>query len=387
MNVAEKLHEVLEGSKLQGEQVLLPDWGITVTPHIFDLKDTTVGIGFEVSSPHWDRELSERTVGFGDSQETAVGSALGNFIFGMLDGLKPMMKGLGYSCGGCTCEDFKEELTTEFAGKTHNWSMYKSNILGMGIKGSDTKKDNIISNIWDGIRDEVIKRLGNQKLCYVKVFISNSGGDVTCECRINDAQSFEITELMHKYCTNWKVENFALQKMFVYFLQNEDSYIPYPYTEKDIANHVKRAIALIEEKEALETMEEYAELIDILGDEINDNDLAREIFVFLPVICAERAFKTAPTESVGIVIGELPEGEEPQWVYKSQIASFFPILWTTYEGLGNGIMTPDTYKKLAMMSSICATLNQIAEAGHDMSDISRFDITSIFFMAEDYSLR
>ena len=384
MNIAQKLHELLKESELQGESVLLPDWGgVSIYPRVFDATDRTIGIEFYVSCPLWDRELFERVVGFGASQEDAIGSALGNFVFGMLGGVKQMMKDQGYKCGGCTCEVLKEDITTAFADNQHKWSVYKSDVLGMGIKPSDSQDGNILANIYDGVNQEITKRLGNQKLCYVKLFITKNSDDpnsLVCECRINDFASEEIAALMREYCQNWKVDGFALQKMFVMYLQSEDTYTPFPHSQEAITNYVQQAIGLIAK---LKPGDNYFEVADPLGTAIGDKNIAQEIISFLPEMCAEAAFQEmSPPESIGIAIGD----KDAKWFYKTQVTSYYPIQQALQVEF-NKSMTEKMFGALVGISSIYNVLCSMGDSGKDINDLKDVEVACLFHMNDDYTLR
>ncbi|MCL1851425.1 MAG: DUF6348 family protein [Peptococcaceae bacterium] len=374
LDIAQKLHELFTESELQDDCVSFPNWGILVRPQINKLTDNTAQLSFNISSPEWDSEMFETSVGMGDSQENAINMALGSFVFGMMDGIKHMMKDKGYACGQCTCETQTNEIDAEFAGARRHWRVYESNLVVMGNRPKNTET----VAYWRMIADAIKQRLGNQKICYVKIYTARIGDNVTSECRINDIMSPEISEQLAEYVKTWDIEGFGSQKQFFFLVQDENTSSPYPYTPAQIADCVKQAISLFE---SCETDEAYEDFVETLAQRIGDRDLALELYMFLPEMCAETAFDSIDYgEQISICCGGVQEK-----VYKTQLASYYPIFSALHAEFAAGRFANDLYRKYISVSSIYNVISQAKSKGTDLTKGGKIHIS--FGADEAYTLR
>ncbi|MBS4784785.1 MAG: hypothetical protein KH009_01600 [Clostridiales bacterium] len=201
---------------LENGRICLPEWRLTLRPEVEQLQPNAVSLNFYLSSPDWDDPLFECSVALGADTHQALGLASGSFRFSFLQGIARMAAG----------EEPHEELDTTFAGAPHHWSVYLSNVVGLGnspqLEGPQV--------YWNALRDGILRRLGNQKLCYVKVYGAKVNGEVTGECRIDDVKSEELSAVVAKLVESWEVEDFASHKMFFFLRQREDTILPNPYS-------------------------------------------------------------------------------------------------------------------------------------------------------------
>ena len=123
--------------------------------------------------------------------------ALSSFMLSLMPAIVRMERG-----------EYDETLETSFAGRNHRWRATLSDVVGMG----NTPHENMPKFYWNKVKDGVMKRLGNQKLCYVKIYCANVDGDVTGECRVNDIKSKKLSDIIAEIGAQWKPEGFASQK-------------------------------------------------------------------------------------------------------------------------------------------------------------------------------
>ena len=135
-----------------------------------------------------------------------------------------------------------EELVSEFAGEKHNWHAYKSDIVGMG----NNPEGDDIDEFWNLLRDGIIRRLGNQKFVYVKVYAAKNGDSITGECRINDIQSRELSNIVSEIAGKWDTTDFSSKKQFFFITQDEETYLEYPYSEEELEDATVKAVSLFE---------------------------------------------------------------------------------------------------------------------------------------------
>ncbi|MCI8601623.1 MAG: hypothetical protein HFE45_08570 [Oscillospiraceae bacterium] len=263
--------------RIEGDSLYFPNWQIQLRPEIEQITTRGAILNFYLDAPQWGKSLFECSVGMGNDPMAAMGMASGGFLFSF-------MQGIGEMEGG---SEPVERFETQFGGQTHRWRLYISNVVGMG----ESPQLEDIKVYWELLREGVLKRLGNQKLCYVKVYAANSYGQITGECRIDDVPSQELGAMVAEVASGWKIEQFASHKVFFFIRQEEETITPYPYWGEAGYRQVKAAV-----KEAARTFAEccsnnlYDDLPKILEDKLGDPILAAECFSFLPEICAENAF-------------------------------------------------------------------------------------------------
>lgn len=359
------LHELLEEENtIRGDQIIIPSWNMTIQPSIAQLSDQMVSLDFFIHNPAWDRTLYECSAALGKDQDQAMGMAVAGFLFCMMNGVRSMQSGQ---------ESYT--LKTKFGGRSHLWHVYQSDLVGMGA--SPKKADT--SMYWDLLNQDIIKHLGNQKLCYVKIFASKYKDQITGECRVNDIVSRELSQKVYEHTSKWKNEEFASYKQFFFFSQDQEGYVPYPYSYEQIRDFTRQAVRLFEESQ---TQEQYDQYVENLAAQIGDSHLAEEFYSFLPELCAENAFP-------GIEYAEsasLYQKEAATTYYKDQISSYYSIQRALFEGFESGEFTTDIYRQYIAMSSIYSVICQAKEKGADLEkDGGRLALSYGF--SETYEIR
>ena len=323
-------------------------------------------INYYLYSENWDREIFECSASMGENRRQALSLAEQGFIFGIMSGIKYMMK-----------NEFFKEIKTEFNGP-HSWKMYSSDIVAMGdVPDTINPKE-----IWGIIENEIPKYLGNQKISYIKVFAAKNKDDITGECRINDEPIKELGELITQYISNWNTKNFGLKKQFFFAVQDDETYTPYPYNEEQIEKFV---IETAEMFEKVETEKDLDDMLQNFGDKIGDYDLAEELMGFIPEICAERAFPNINyPEKVIIYMGEDKKLE----VNKSQIASYYMIKKAVNHMIDHGHIMKELYHKFISISSAYNVICQALEK--DKVDLTKEEgavISTAYGFSETYKIR
>ncbi|MBD5129524.1 MAG: hypothetical protein HDT43_06325 [Ruminococcaceae bacterium] len=374
--VLESLHGCLETKdEIRDGKIFCPEWNVTITPEIDRLEEKMAILNFHITSPDWEEPLFECCAGMGKDTDTAIGMATGSFLFAFMQGIALMKR-----------EEDGVPLESKFAGHTHRWRVYKSNVVGNGESTDDDAKA-ITAVYWDLLKEHIAKRLGNQKLCYVKIYAAKAVGadeQITGECRINDVPSAELGALVGEIAAKWNVTQFASQKQFFFIKQEPETVLPYPYGENKlgiIREKVKTALELFGK---VQSQEDYDALPDKLADALGDKTLAEECFSFLPEICAENAFnQIAYSEEVQFATknGKLS-------VYKNQLADFYPLghmMFNIFDSGCFGEHTNDLYKLMVSLSSIFGIVQQMNEKGNDLSNCR---MTSLLFnVSEDFEIR
>ncbi len=355
-----------EKTTISDDSIIFPKWNISITPKVENLKENMATTIYRISLPEYDTDIYECSAAVGKDQKTAIGMAQGGFMFGVMDAVFNMLK-----------NNSPKRLTTEFAGNKHNWNVYFSNVVSMGQNVDKTEFD----FYWNLLKEHISKRIGNQKLCYIKVYTSNLGnGEVNCECRINDIPINEISDILAEIAKKWNVSAFASQKQFFIIKQDSETVIESPFKVRDIRNATVEAMKLFE---ACKTDDDYDTFDIRLEKMLGDLSLASELYAFIPEICAENAFPEVKTsEQVDIYF----EGRHNN-CYKTQLASYYTIFTTVFEVFESGILNNvnEVYKNYISLSSLISALNSALKNGSRLEDLSAPAVA--YTMKDGYVLR
>ena len=355
-------------SHVEGNHLSCPKWNITLTPELGQLTDQNAVVNFHISAPQWGKDLFECSAAVGDSTKQALDMACVSFLSSFIDGVLKMENG-----------DIYENLETEFAKKPHRWNISLSNVVGIG----DSSDSADAEFYWNLLKEGIVKRLGNQKLCYVKVYAAKSSGNVTGECRIDDIKSEELSALVAQVAEKWNVNLFASQKVFFFIRQEEETILPYAYLghegSKLLKTKVKTAVSLFH---ACETQEQYEQLPQQLTEALGDATLAKECYSFFPEMCTENAFpQITYSEAVQIA----PDCGEPITYYKSQLADYWQIYATLLSLFEDGVFgdaTNEIYQKYISVSASYTVIQQIYEKGGDKA-LEQGHLTTLLYRVDN----
>lgn len=368
------LHKML-GIKnvIKGDSLYCPQWEMTLTPKVADLSDRLVTLNIFMDSPKWGNRLFECVSAIGKDLEQAMGIACSSFVFSFIQGLGKMEDDRDFEC-----------LETEFAGKKHKWKLYKSDLVGLGE--SVAAYVDSPDFYWRLLKEDIVKRLGNQKLCYVKIYVAKNESEIIGECRIDDVKSEELSELVSKTALNWDIEKFASQKMFFFIKQESDTVIPYPYWGREggdsFIEKVKIAMKMFYE---CDTDQQYDTLAQRTSEIIGDKTLAEECFSFIPEICAENAFYQIKYSEML----DIQRGNEPNFhCWKNQLSDYYRIQTTALSLLSSGTFGNDTdkiYSKYISYSAIGHGVSSVLEKENKLEGVK---MTALLFnFSEDFEIR
>lgn len=351
---------------VEDETIKLPDWNISIQPYVSEMNNNVITTNYYISSPDWDETLYECSTGMGSDHHQALGMSQGSFLFGIMDSISKMIN-----------NEFPHRLQSEFGGHVHNWSAYLGNIVGMG----DVPNDSDPNVYWDALKEHIAKRIGNQKICYIKIYGANIGnGNIIGECRINDIKSEELSDIVAEIVKTWDTTNFGSHKQFVMLKQDDETYIEQPFTKADISNAAKSAMILFEKIKD----EEYEYFPQMLEELVGDKNLAWELYAFIPEICAQNAFnKLNYPESI-----MMNYNDEKHEYYLTQLFSYCAIHRGVFETLDSGILqdTNKVYQEYISVSSICSVICSARESGRNLEeDGGSFAI--LYNFDDDYEVR
>lgn len=359
--------------RVEKDSIFLPDWQLSITPEIQQLTGQSAVIGFYVYHPDWDKPLYECCASPGQDTKTAIGMSVGSFLFCFMQGLSLMF-----------AKDSPLSLETDFAGTPHLFHAYLSDIVGMG----DSPQVNNASAYWDLLKEDIAKRFGNQRFCYVKIYASKVNGEVIGECRINDVPSDELGAKIAEYIKDWEVSVFASHKQFFFLEQSPETLQPYPYWgEQGQKELIRKVITAVQLFHASDTQEAFDSLQERLTEVLGDATLAAECRLFLPEICAEHAGGRQQVQ-FGETLDILYPNREKITLYKHQLMDFYPMGNAMFRAFDQGIFgeeTNDIYMELVGTSAISSALQQAMENG---SQLENLHLTGLLYQVnEDFEIR
>lgn len=340
-------------TQVEGHTVLLPEYGIRILPEVEDIKPRGAVLNFWLEAPQWGKRLFECSAGMGGTPGQALGMAAGSFGFSFVEGLIRMES-----------QEDPREVESTLAGQVHKWDLYPSNIVGMGACPQPEGQV-----WWDALGEDLIKRLGNQRLCYVKIYGAKINGEVTGECRIDDIKSEELSEKVARLVETWEDVPFASQKQFFFLRQREETLLPYRYEGEEGQERLRQGIIEgVRLFHACRTEADFDGFSHRLTQRIGDGTLAAECLTFLPELCAGNAFPQLPAaETVEICRDGLPK----ELVYKNQLADYYP-LWNVFcETMRSGIFGDETnqiYQQLVGYSSTYQVICQLKKGGSRLEE-------------------
>ena len=96
---------------VQEYTLYLPKWQLHITPEIQQLTDQSAVLGFYIHHPNWGQPLYECCASVGKDAKTALGMAVGSFLFGLMSGMSRLF-----------AKENARTLETDFVGKPHRFT-------------------------------------------------------------------------------------------------------------------------------------------------------------------------------------------------------------------------------------------------------------------------
>ncbi len=355
-----------QGSFVSGDRVILPSVNVAILPEVYQAKDGMATIGYHIYSPEWKNEIFELSSAGGKDLQTAVGMAQGGFMFGMMETVQAMMKDIN-----------ARQADSDFLG-LHRWKVYLGNIVAIN---KEVAVDNI-EIYWNVLKDEILERIGNQEICYIKIYAANSGDGkfITGECRINDIRIDSLSKIAEEMAKTWKNQRFASHKQIFLLRQEKETLKEYPYSDADIADAVEKSLMLYEK-----VMNDGKEdlYLQALTEFLQDKSLAQDIYNFVPEVCAEMAVQDVIfSESVKLNIrGHIFS------FYKTQSATYYPIFNGVIRVLDRDILK-NTQKVFESLLRSGASVDAIQKALDNGSKQENLLLTDMLFnVTDDYTVR
>ena len=365
----------------RNDTLYIPELDMTLRPSVNIVKANNrcqTNIGFEMYSGKWDKRFYEMCSGMGKDVKSAVGMSLSSFVFAFVEGLERTFS-----------KDEPIGIESEYLGGKHGWNVYISNILGTGHK-EETNTAGKTKIYWDLLKDDIIKRLGNQKLVYVKVFAANvsNGENVIGEVRIDDIPVPELGDKVCEIARKWQGGKnvYLSEKQFFFIEQKQETLIGTPYSGKAGREAMKKAVVkFLEMFNSADDEEKYDSLIERAGEAIGDEILAWECFNFLPEICASHAFDGDILINGNVVIRR-PDGSEIK-EYLHRLTDYYPLQEIFMDIMRENIFGEDSNKIYSELVSVSSIYSCISQAEENRSSGPLTLMHMLFFADEEIIMR
>ena len=353
------------GAVIDGDSVKLQNLFIKLSPGIYEQKGSMVTMGYFLSSPVWGSTIVDTSASAGSTDKEAVDMNLFGLKLGLMDSVIK------------SCADSEpRELTSEYLGKKHRWKAYTGNIVAVG-----PRIEMAFDKYWQMTKDKIATHIGNQKMCAVKIFLSNNGeGKCFAECRINNIPVGEIGEELLKEAKSWKTDSFISHKQYFILRQDKETTEKYPVTEQKIFDMTRRVLRLYEECNEKEEFDKFAPGFDKI---VKDKNTAAEIIKFIPELCAEHNFRTIKYPDTIA----LKSGDKEITVYKTQLFSYSAISNSLFSTLDGKILnnTEKIYDSFVRQSSLFNAIAEQQKKGE--KGIPTSVNTILYNMPENYEVR
>ncbi len=344
------LHNNFEAEDVvEEDHIHIPAWNVRIYPEITDLQADAVAITFNVECPDWDRDIVEVSAAKGANPASAVTVACSSFMMSVMNAVTHL------------CQKRNAvELETSFVDKAHSWKVYRGNLLA----GGDAQNTHEFNMYWDALKEELSKRIGNQKLAYVKVYASRNGSDIKADCRINNIRINSLSNIVGRIAESWDCPGYGVHRQFFLFRQEDATTLPYSHSMEDLDDYTREVMKLFHDAKSKEDVDAmYEKIVELCGDKT----LARELQLYVPMTAAENAFRQLLYPET--VTYDLKESGKKETVYRSQLASFHPIQTAVMWALQYRVFGEETeavYQTLIAASPLAQFLNKGFQAGQQI---------------------
>lgn len=352
VKVLEALHKVLPESRVTHEGVYIETLNLTIDTRMPHVNGAVVQLIFILKHQMFQEELMEPVAGAGATFDEAVEEGVKNFVESVLDGIMKALKNEG-----------GEEVKASLLDKTHRFTYYKSNIVKQGNKVSGESID-----FWQLLGENIVRRIGNKKIYLIKVYAAKTANAVSCECRINGMVYPNFTKQLNEVASSWEIDGAIYsERQFFVLVQEEESYVPYPLTKKEVDSYTLNALLLYRE---CNSEAAYRELFDKILEICPNKSLATELYSFIPEIFTEIIFSDVYYSDEILLI----RGEERYNIFRHQLTSYDWIYNVVDRTIRAGYFEKSQVDPIIRCSASLNSINDALSKGSQMENLSMLGI-------------
>lgn len=356
----EMLNDNVENSVLKENSVYLPDIGLEIKVKFIQFNNTAVQAEFFMSHQMFIEDLREFVIGIDSNIQVALEKAVDSFCRAALTGI---INGL--------CNKDGQTIEHDFHGTRKQFKLYKGEKAHIGERTNFKDTD-----YWNIVKDEIIKRLGNKPIYWIKIYLCKVASKVECECRINDVISDEITKLLNKVAQKWNVTTqFCDEKQYFVLIQDESTYVPYKFSKKQVMEYALKTIELYKN---CNTDEKYENLFDDIYRMCGDISLTMDLKNFIPEMMCQIAVPKAKYNEFFLMNDGRPNSIK---VYNDSLTSYNWIFEELIISFNEGRLNIDDIREIAGFSSLINCFSSALENGSKIEDVKAL---CCYPISEDY---
>ncbi len=352
--------ELVPGAALEGERLRFPSCGgLTMRVEFPDLDGPQFRMEAILEHPDFFGPLVESTAGVKEGDEEKARFAARQIVDSVLDALLPALRGEG-----------EATAPVELWGQARRFRASVSGVLLINAQEPPDRQD-----LWSRMAKAVLGCLGTQKVYWVKLYLAGlSGGDTSCEVRINGWVVPELTETLVQIAKSWPLEGMPLRSAKQYIVLVRDGDAPCPYTWDQAKDLTRQAIRLFEGGT------KYDQIPEKLEKSSPDPSLAEDVFGFLPELMAQAVLPQVKVTSQ-FSVSRHEVGQTSVWF--TQCRAWAPVYSAIMDHFHEDGPAKDQIMSIVGTSAMLHGLNNALNGGSKVEDLM---MSRAFMVSEHYQL-
>lgn len=232
------------------------------------------------------------------------------------------------------------------------------------------------ASLWQRFKPEIMPYLGCKKNYWLKFYRSSFSHELSCEVRINDRLSPELSELLRQDAQKIELTDWD-QKQTVLLLQDAATCLEYPFSAREVRKFALQALRMFAAGQDSDTV--YQKLWAQSGDVSLACDLAH----LLPEICCFKCVREADTPDKAFIL------RSAAWMDDLQLRESQFGCYDWLEQALNEYFSIDRPNKetLIRIMGYGATAKAMGEALKKGSQTRNLRFSMVFWVPGDYILR
>lgn len=346
------LHKVLPESRVTHKGVYIEALDLTIDTRMPHVNGAVVQLVFVLKHKMFQEELMETVAGVGSTFGEAVEEGVKNFVESALEGMIKALKNEG-----------GKEVTANILDRPHRFKCYQSHVVQQGCKVSGESVD-----FWQLLGEDIVRRIGNKKVYFVKVYAAKTATTVNCECRVNGMVYANLTKKLNEVVGSWEIDGaiYSERQSFI-LIQDEGTYVPYPLTKKEVESYTLNTLLLYR---ACQSETEYRELLNKILEVCPNQSLAIELYSFIPEIFTEIIFSDVNYSDEILLIKD----EERYHMFRHQLTSYDWIYSVVDRTIRAGYFEKSQVDPIIRCSASLNSINDALSQGGQMKNLNMLGI-------------